>query len=302
MFWRIRRQLAQARFDLACRAIRATGPLRLRPAPIRVVSMIGTRDIAMYLIAVKSFYARIPGGEIVVLDDGTLTAGDRAALHHHLGGPRIERIADVDTGVCPRGGCWERLLRIVDLSADSYVIQLDSDVLTRAPLPEVSAAIDANVSFTLASSPGLSIVGVEEAAAAVAAGDPRETQFAAEQALPVLPADVGRRYVRGSAGFAGFAHGATRRAEVEAFSVAMQKRLGDRWSEWGTEQVASNWVVANAPGGRLLPWERYRCFYGETLPRDAALVHFIGTWRYRDGVFVALAREVISTMERARAS
>lgn len=302
MLWRIRRRLAQARFDLACRGIRATGPLRPRPAPIRVVSMVGTHDVAMYLVAVKSFYARIPGGEIVVLDDGTLTADDRVTLGRHLGAPRIERIADVATGACPRGGCWERLLRIIELSADSYVIQLDSDVLTLGPLPEVASAIAANVSFTLASSPDAAIVDVEAAAAAVADGDPRELQFAAEQALPALPAGLGRRYVRGSAGFAGFGRGTSTRALAEAFSVAMQQRLGDRWSEWGTEQVASNWLAANAPGGQLLPWHRYRCFYGEALPAEAALVHFIGTWRYRDGVFVARAREVIAAMDTARAS
>lgn len=302
MMWRLRRRLAQARFDLACRGIRATLPLRLRPAPIRIVSMVGTRDVAMYLIAVKSFYARIPGGEIVVLDDGTLTAADHAALERHLGAPRIGRIDAVATGACPRGGCWERLLHIMDLSADAYVVQLDSDVLTLGPLPEVCAAIAANTSFTLSSSPEAAIVDVEAAAAAVADGDPRETQFAAEQALPALPPGLGQRYVRGSAGFAGFARGASTRALAEAFSVAMQGRLGARWSEWGTEQVASNWLVANAPGGQLLPWLRYRCFYGDTLPPEAALVHFIGTWRYRNGVFVAHARQAIAAMDAARSS
>lgn len=300
MLWRIRRRLAQARFDLACRGIKATGPLRHRDAPIRVVSMVGTRDLAMYLVAVKSFYARIPGGEIVVLDDGTLTEADRATLVRHLGAPRIERIAAVETGACPRGGCWERLLRIMELSADAYVIQLDSDVLTLGPVPEVCEAIAANASFTLSSSPDAAIVSVEEAAAKVADGDPRETQFAAEQALPLLPPGLGRRYVRGSAGFAGFARGASSRVLAEAFSTAMQRQLGMRWSEWGTEQVASNWLAANAPDGRLLPWERYRCFYGEALPEAAALVHFIGTWRYQDGVFVTRAREAIATMEPAR--
>ncbi len=294
-----RRRLARFALERACRRVFATPPLVLRPAPVKVVSMVGHRDVPMYVVAIKSLYRHLPGGGIVVLDDGTLTEGDRAAIAQQLGAPEFRRIADIPTGACPRGGCWERLLHILDLSADSYVIQMDSDVLAFGPVPEVAAAIAANAAFTLNSEPHCRIVPVEEAAAQVAEQDPRHLQFLAEQSLPGLPPGLGRLYVRGSAGFAGFARGGPDRAMADAFSAAMTARMGARWAEWGTEQVASNWVVANSPGGHVLPWDRYRCYYAEGLPEGTALAHFIGTWRFEHGVYLAGARRIIAELGAA---
>jgi hypothetical protein len=295
----IRRRLTRAQFDWRCRPVLATPPIRMRPAGLCIVSMLSTRDVLMYLVAIKSLYRQLSFGRIVVLDDGTLTVADRTLLARHLGDPQIVLLSDIATGQCPRGGCWERLLHILDLSGDSYVIQMDSDVLSLGPLPEVLDAVRDNVAFTLSSGPEFGIVDVEAAAAAVALADSRETQFAAEQSLPYLPPGLGRRYVRGSAGFAGFARGACSRAAVEAFSRAMQARLGPQWSAWGTEQVASNYAVANSPHARVLPWARYRCFYGEMPPPSTALLHFIGTWRFEGGVYMARAREVIVHLSEA---
>jgi hypothetical protein len=57
----------------------------------------------------------------------------------------------------------------------------------------------------------------------------------------------------------------------------MRQRLGPRWSEWGTEQVASNYLVANATGTRLLPMPKYSA-PGSSLA-DHAFLHFIGPTR-----------------------
>src|SRR3546814_7643275 len=86
---------------------------------------------------------------MVIMDDGTLTDRDRSVLRQHLDNPRIISIRDIDTGPCPRGGTWERLLTILDLCADDYVIQLDSDTVTIGPVPHIQQAIAANSSFTL---------------------------------------------------------------------------------------------------------------------------------------------------------
>ena len=294
--YHLRRRLGRMALERASRAIFAAPPLALRPGPVRVVSMVSTHDVPMYLVAIRSLYRFLPGGGITVLDDGTLTAADRAAITRALGAPDFARIADIPTGACPRGGCWERLLHVLDASADSYVIQMDSDVLTFGPVPEVVAAIEANAAFTLNSEPRFDIVPVEQAAAQVSHHDPRHLQFLAEQTLPSLPPGLGRLYVRGSAGFAGFARGGATRATAEAFSAAMAGRLGARWSEWGTEQVASNYIVANSPGGHVLPWDRYRCYYDEGLPPNAALAHFIGTWRFEGGVYLARTRQVLAEL------
>jgi hypothetical protein len=296
MLTTFRRRFATRLLDWQCRGILETPPLLLRPAPIRVVSMVRTEHVRMYLLAIKSFCRWLPGGGVVVLDDGSLTAEDRALLARHIPGLTITPIAGIITDPCPRGGCWERLLHILDLSAESYVVQLDSDVLTIGPVPEVMAAIEANRCFTLGSDAGFGVVGLEEAAAAVAGGDLSTLQLAAETALPGLPTGLGRRYVRGSAGFAGFARGAVTRGAAQAFSAAMQALMGERWREWGTEQVASNYLVANAAGGEVLPWPAYACFYPSVSGEESKLLHFIGTWRFERGVYAAKGRQVIHAL------
>ena len=40
----------------------------------------------------------------------------------------------------------------------------------------------------------------------------------------------------------------------------MTAELGSRWTEWGTEQVTSNYVVANSPEAMVLPYPKYACF------------------------------------------
>lgn len=297
MLFRLRRSFDYWRFNRAIAPVFTTPPLRLRDAPVRIVSMLNARHLAMYLLALKSFYSRIPGGVVEVIDDGSLTAEDRAILTRHVPGIEIRPASAIETAPCPRGGTWERLLHILDCSAQTFVVQLDSDILTTGPVPEIEDAVNRNLSFTLGSGPEFGIVGLEEAADRHSEAD-TTTQTVAERALPLLPAELGRRYVRGSSGFAGFARGATTRTVAEGFSTAMQATLGERWNEWGTEQVASNYLVANAPGGFVLPWHRYACHYGDDTTKDTALLHFIGTWRFSGGTYARRARAEIARLVR----
>jgi hypothetical protein len=294
---RLSTRLARVRFARQCRAILRTPPICRRDGAATFVSMLGTRDVRMYLLAIKSLYQHLPASAIVVVDDGTLTPVDRELLRAHLGHIEFVAASAVPLGGCPRGGTWERLLHILDRSVDSYVIQVDADVLALGPVPDVEKAVAANAAFTLSSGGEFDIVDLDEAAAYAAQYDPRHLQFHAEQVLPRLPPGLGRRYTRGSSGFAGFARGGASRATAEAFSAAMQAVMGDRWKEWGTEQVSSNYLIANSPGARVLPWSRYRCFYGEGLPADTRIAHFIGSWRYDHGVYAACARAVIAELQ-----
>ena len=303
MLWKIRSQLNARYLAWLCRDIFDTPQTRPGPLPVTVVSMVRHEDTAMYLLAIKSFLRHVPAGPVTVLDDGSLTRADHDVLRAHVGGLSIIPIAGIDTGACPRGGTWERLLHIVDRSAPRYLVQLDSDILTVAPVPEVLEAIAANRCFTLGSNPKFGIVTTAEAAAAVAGADPSSMQIAAERALPRLPPEIGGLYVRGSSGFAGFARGAVSRATAEAFSAAMEAELGRRWEEWGSEQITSNFLVANAPGGFVLPWPKYACYYARESLETSALIHFIGTWRFKGGVFARLARRVTrELLEPAKAA
>src|SRR6187551_407944 len=94
----------------AARSVLATPQIVATRDPVLIFSMIGTRVLLPYLVAVKSFHAQLGVGRVVILDDGTLTAADRAVLAHHLANPSILPIDAVETGPCPMGGCWERLL------------------------------------------------------------------------------------------------------------------------------------------------------------------------------------------------
>lgn len=285
--WRLRRAIAR---------VLAAPPLVMRAGGVTLVSQLRRTDVLPYLLAAKSFARQVPVGDIRILDDGSLQAEDHARLREHLPGARIEPIAAIDTGPCPRGGTWERLVRITELAAERYVVQLDADILVTGPIGDVLEAIAARRCFTLGTGPDFHVVTTAEAAAAVAAEPSGPTQVAAEQALAHVPSAVGGRYVRGSSGFAGFAPGAAPRARLEAFSTAMQARLGTRWTEWGTEQVASNFLVASAEGGLVLPWPKYCCFYGGEPDPRSVLFHFLGTWRFAGGVYARLGRRVVAEL------
>lgn len=290
----------------AARAILDTPPIVPADDGLILFSMIGTAVLLPYLVAVKSFHAALRRGRVAILDDGTLTAADRETLAFHLGNPRIVSIHDVDTGPCPRGGTWERLLTILDLRADDYVIQLDSDTVTLGEVPEVAAAIAANRSFTLRGDPDSELLSFAELASrtdddAFLYNPDAHVQGAIECGLDrvSLPMLADPRYVRGCSGFAGFARGGDGRTLAEAFSREAERLLGaDRWARWGSEQVTSNMVIANEPDALLLPYDRYLNFWDQGIGADACFVHFIGSCRFSGRTYIDTTRAAIAALPR----
>ena len=209
---RLIRKLRERRFAQAARAVRRTPPVVAADDGVVIFSMIGTRVVDPYLIAAKSLHARLRRGRFVILDDGTLTAADKALLAEHLDRPDIRRIAAVDSGDCPRGGCWERLLTLLELRRDAYVIQLDSDTVTLGPVDEVSAAIAEGRNFTLKGDASVALQPVSAYAADLTAiPESAHVQGRIEAVLDRIDAGLPHpaRYVRGCAGFAGFARAAS---------------------------------------------------------------------------------------------
>lgn len=219
MLYRLRSRLARTRFAHQCRMVRRTPPLRPVAAPLTILSMVSHADVTMYLIAIKSLYRRLGRGSILVIDDGSLTDEDRDVLTEHLGRPTIVPLASLKTGTCPRGGTWERLVLILERTADEYVVQVDSDTLATSMLDEVADCIANNRSFTLGTRMGQGFVRLREAAHRIAGLPGDHVQMAAERALAKLEGGERRRYVRGSSGFAGFARRGFQRATLEAFSA-----------------------------------------------------------------------------------
>ena len=283
------RKLREMRHARQARAVLDTPPAIPRDDGVILFSMIGTRVLLPYLVAAKSLQARLGCGRFVILDDGSLTARDLSLLDIHLGAPEVRHIGAVDTGPCPRGGTWERLLTLLDLRRDAYVIQLDSDTVTVGELPEVAAAVRTGSSFTLRGGADAEILPLAEAARRARAAAPNShVQSAIEQALDRIdiPGHEAPRYARGCSGFAGFSRSTEGRALAELFSQEAQRLLGAaRWAEWGSEQVTSSFVVANEPRATLLPYERYLNYWNCGVPDDARFVHFVGTYRFHGGAY-----------------
>lgn len=300
MFYRLRTQLNKRWFDWRARGIRATPAVRCDTGSrVIVLTQLHHPDVTMFMVAAKSFCRHLRPGGFVIVDDG-LTPEDRALLSSHFENLRFVRTSEARGQVCPAGGCWERLLSIADLNDKHYVIQLDADTLTLARPDEVLACVEAGTSFTLGTTGGQHIIDTAEASRIAAGWRGQHVQVVAEQALSRLPATLGTRYVHGCAGFAGFAPGTMDRRRVEAVSAAMAAVVPPaKWAEWGSEQVTSNFIVANTPGAVVLPPRRYP-FWQQGVPlEDVRVVHFFGTHRFEAGRYVAAAAHLSRELMRA---
>jgi hypothetical protein len=304
---KFKRSWGKYAFDRVVAGVLATAPLRPRGASPLFLSMICHPDVAAYLLAIKSLYKSIGHGRIAIINDGSLTPGDLDILRRHV--PTLETfdIHAIEAGPCPRADLfWERLVKIVQLSGENYVIQADSDILACGAIPEVIECWRENRSFLLGTGSGRQI-STAQATARMVQGwiktfnwNPVSLGVEAEAALDRLPDAADRSYVHASAGFAGFARGAFAMADLEWFSTFMSGLLGEkRWTDWGSEQIASNYILANAPGATVLPFPRYACFEPQLKRGDHAVLHFIGSHRYDEGVYRQQAGEFISLYKRA---
>jgi hypothetical protein len=293
MFWRLKNRFRRLIYRAQCARVFQTPPLLTREAPLKYVTMCSHDDLTMYLLAIKSLYREIGEGTVVVLNDGSLTPKDKSMLSHHIAGVTIEDIADVKTDPCPKGGTWERLLKILELTDECYVIQVDADTLTQGEVAEVLACYRGNRAFSLGTSAGQKLVSLEEASHQRASDPSTHVQAAAERSFIRLPSSDRLRYARMCSGFAGFPRGLDARESVHEFSRNMMALIGAKWNEWGSEQVTSNYLVANSPGAVVLPVPKYATFHPQCDLAQAAFVHFIGSWRFHKNVYAHESRRTI---------
>lgn len=298
MLYKWRRKLKTWNFDRQIAAVLQTPPLHLVAADWTIASMIMRRDIPMYILGIKALYSYLGGGQVVGIVTRDLPAAWRDLLRRHVEGIELIDIEEIDTGACQRGGCWERLVYLLDRSERDYMVQMDADILAVGPdLEEVTDCIRRNVAFTMTENDRFHSL---REAALRAQADTRDHFIGtvAEQCFDRYPDCDGLRYIRGSASLAGFPRGPSRRGEIEAFHRIMQGLLGSGWREWGTEQCASNFAVANAPGAVALPYPAYGTF-GPGFPREQCkCFHFIGTHRFMDGYFARRGQEAIRRLRQ----
>jgi hypothetical protein len=297
-FAALRRRLDRSWFNWRCRHVFATPPLKCDlSSKVVIVSQLYSPDTTMYLLAAKSFARFVPPREFLIVDDG-LTEQDQQALRHHLGSVRFVRTRDVPKQATPSGGCWERLLSLSAENREHYVIQLDSDTLTISPPREVIECIAQNRTFTLGTPTGQHLVSVQEASAYAAQHVYDHVQSHCERMLHRMQGAPRLKYVRGCAGFTGFARGELPLHGIESFARELGALIGvDRFAQWGSEQVASNLMAANAPSTLVLPVDAYP-FWKPGLATDRlALIHFFGTYRFLGGMYLRQSLRVIGELQ-----
>ena len=124
--------------------------------------------------------------------------------------------------------------------------------------------------------------------------DASHIQFVAEASFLDLDYSGDLRYVRACAGFGGFAAGSVNLEFIERFSADMNRITGPRWRTWGSEQVMSNVVIANAKDAAVLPHPTYGdCMQSAT---DMAFIHFIGDCRFVGSKYARLASSTVRTL------
>jgi hypothetical protein len=256
--------------------------------------MVAGYDVRMYILAMKAMYRRLRRGNIVAIVADDVSKESKELIRKHLGPVQFIDIQTIDTGACPRGGTWERLVYIIRETSSRYMIQMDCDILCVGDIPEVLDCIQQNRAFTLAD-------GLPKKPLTDWTDAPRQTEnivFAFEKAAKQYPHSQEVLYVRGSSGFAGFAKGAIQPEFLETFHLNGSALLGGRWKEWGTEQLASNFVIANSPGSLPLPKPKYLTWENHVIPEEISVLHFLGYCRFDQGVFPAFAKREIEALKQ----
>ena len=88
------------------------------------------------------------------------------------------------------------------------------------------------------------------------------------------------------------------RDDLVHFSNCMAGKIGtQRWSAWGTEQITSNYLVANAAGTHVLPYPEYGT--PDVMTSDTVFIHFIGSLRFVSDRYEKTSRKVIGQMKES---
>ncbi len=257
-------------------------------------------DLTMYLLALKSLVRQLEfSPQVVVLSDGSLTPEDLETLKYHVPSIRFIGIRSIDRGRCPKGGAWELLLMMAELVQSSYVIQLDSDTLTLGNIDEVNRAVAAARDFALLGDRSYPQVEPMLAACARSQGSTHpHVQAHVERSFDQLPEAKDLKYLRGNAGFIGFAQGSMDRDRVQWFSDVMRRIAGEKWNQWGSEQVTTNLLIANSENPVPLPAAKYLSYWAheDIAYREASFLHFIGPHRYADGFYRRTALGLVEAL------
>ena len=303
MLYRLRMAWNKRRFNWLTQGVLKTPPIHIVDANWSIISMVSNSDVQMYILSLKSFYARIGRGKVIVIVDRDMPQRLRSLLRQHIVGIQFVNLEDIDTGRCQRGGTWERLVYLLKYAQSEYAIQLDSDTLSFGTnLSEIVTCAENNRPFTLNQNDH-KIMTMREYAEDARSLDVKYVGIHIEKTFDRYPNCDHVRYVRASSGLAGFSLRGFAPDKIEEFHETMKELVGDdTWRKWGTEQCASNFAVANSPNAVVLPYPKYANFdpisvWPNTTNEDNVFLHFIGTYRYYDDYFARKAKIVIHELD-----
>ncbi|TBO30234.1 hypothetical protein EYS42_11095 [Aquabacterium lacunae] len=244
--------------------------------------MVHQRDVLPYLCALKSFARHAEPSDVAVVCDPSIDDASRALFRKHIPHIRLLEACDFQHDSHPTGGTWERLAAIAHNASRQYTVQVDADTLTLDSIPEVTDAIDAGHGFVIGEETGQRIVSLAATAAHASQWTDEHIQAFIEKRMHAHPPALSL-YVRGCSGFTGFPIDPLMTEKMRDFSRRMQAIAGQRWTEWGTEQITSNYLVANAKGSAVLPFPAY-CTPDSSL-QHVRFAHFIGYMRFTNALY-----------------
>ncbi len=298
---RLKREMHRQPYLLALRGILDTPPCPKGKNPFVLLSMVHHRDTLSYLVAAKSFIRFMQPERVALVCDPTLNAEDQAIIRRHI--PHIEfyPATDFQNPRLPTGGTWERLQCITHLNKEAYVVQMDADTLTFGLMEEVLAAVRQGTGFVIGEEPNQAILSLAQASSDTAPflkNNPH-IQDISEWTISRIDLPENRCYVRGCSGFTGFPANQENTERLIDFSERMAGSIGEAWWKWGTEQVSSNYLVANTHDARVLPYPKY------SNPPDVnaktVFCHYIGSHRFTNRNYELATRRIIRELKHPSA-
>jgi len=189
------------------------------------------------------------------------------------------------------------LLFIWKAAQASYVVQLDADTITLGGWMRLVQCIQTNTKLHTGYE-GRASNRHDEGSACAAWPSSFATATASRVrradrhrgSIDQLPGYAHLKYVRGSAGFAGYGMKSYERETLEDFADAMERAIGtEKLREWGGDQVASNFSSPTLPSACVFPFPKYATTT-RAIRRRVVLHSLHGTYRFRKGVYRRLCR------------
>ena len=278
---RWRQNAAIAGHAQAIAGILDTPPIEQRQDGLVLFASIGSTSLLPAMVALKSLWRPLQRGRVALLDDGSLTAEDRAVLAHHFADPELVRADTVNMGSFPAGQGWESLLTMLERRGGEYWLRVAPDSVTLGDVPEIAGTIGANRSLTDLS----------------AEAESEHPLPFAEAFRSDLPRMDRWRYLDAGGGLTGLAAGQGGRAIAEA-ALALLPAPGPNLTAGKNARRAAGFIVANEIAPVCLPRTLYRSWkQGEDWRVGPAFLRFAEP-KVRAGAWADASRAAIALLAR----